>query len=242
MGQGSSKEKVKKAKTESREADPENGELATGITNGGSVKPAKEQKDAKREQDSTAVKKRIKPPNQGPGGKKLQQRVSFYETVDASEVLPYLIVGNLASAKNEEFLVRKNVRYVLNLTSELNETQAEDIEYKSICMEDDEDEDLSVHLEACFDFINQAKLSSTKKDSRVVLVHSYFGLSRTSAVVLAYLMREKQWTLRQAHEYLKERLASIKPNDGFVVQLLRYDQELHDGKMSMTLKDFYQQP
>ena len=226
MGQESSKEKAKK---ESR---------ADGSKNK-TVQPDGKQRNGAKH--STAVKKRSKPSVQAPGGKKLQQRLSFYETVDASDVLPYLIVGNLASAKNEEFLSRKNVRYVLNLTSEPNETRSEDIEYESICMEDDEEEDLAVHLRACFDFINQAKLSSTKKHTRVVLVHSFFGLSRTSAVVLAYLMEEKKWTLRQAYEHLKDRHPAIKPNDGFLVQLLRYDQELHDGKMSMTLKDFYQQ-
>lgn len=230
MGQGSSKEKSKNGPRV--DSVPKNGE----VKNGGTAQADKQAKDAK---DSTAVKRRSKTPIQGPGGKKLHQRLSFYETVDASEVLPYLIVGNLASAKDEEFLSRKSVRYVLNLTSEPNETASEDIEYKSVCMEDDEEEDLAVHLQTCFDFINQAKLASTKKHARVVLVHSYFGLSRSSAVVLAYLMEENQWTLRQAYEYLKERHPAIKPNDGFVVQLLRYDQELHDGKMSMTLKDFY---
>ena len=38
---------------------------------------------------------------------KIQRRLSFYETVDASEILPHLVVGNLASARDEEFLQRK---------------------------------------------------------------------------------------------------------------------------------------
>ena len=174
--------------------------------------------------------------------KKLQKRISFYETVDASEILPHLVIGNFPSSKDEEFIVRKNVKYILNLTGELSEGQIEGVEYKSVMIEDEEEEELEPHLEECCKFINKAKSSKDKKQTPVVLVHSYYGISRTSAIVLAYLMKEKQWTLRQAYDHLKERHPSANPNDGFVLQLLRYDQELHDGKMSMTLKDFYQQP
>ena len=184
------------------------------------------------------------------------RRMSFYETIDANEVLPYLIVGNLASAKNERYLARKNVKFILNLTNEPVESEMDNIEYMSMLLEDDEEQDISIYLEDCITFINKAKpvaeARSTirRKKSKgnsisfvtgVVLVHSYFGVSRTSAIVLAYLMKEKDWTLREAFDFLKQRHRSAQPNDNFVVQLLRYEQDLHNGKMSMTLKDFYQQ-
>ena len=182
---------------------------------------------------------------------------SFYETVDAAEILPYLVVGNLASARNPAFLKRKNIAFVLNLTTD-GEWGAGAPGGKGLLegglvqlqvpIEDDEDEEISGHFQVCFDFINRAKVasvsSSDKRHSsalKAVLVHSNYGLSRTSAIVLAYLMKEKQWLLRQAYEHLRSRHASAKPNDGFVVQLLRYEQEVH-GRMSMTLKNFYQQP
>ncbi len=196
------------------------------------LKRRKKKGSAKSNQPSTT------PSN---GTSKLRKRTSFYDTVDTSEVLPYLFIGNLPSAKDEDFLARKNVKYVLNLTSEPCENEVEGLEHMNILLEDEEDVELSPHLKQCYEFINKAKASTTKKHTNAVLVHSYYGISRTSAIVLAYLMKERQWTLKEAYDHLKAKHPSAKPNDGFVIQLLRYDQELHDGKMSMTLRDFYHQ-
>ena len=189
-------------------------------------------------------------------GSSSRKRFSFYDTVDAAEVLPYLVIGNLASARNPGFLKGKRVGFILNLTTEGEAggrgrlMQEMDIEHLQVQMEDDEDEEISGHFETCFEFIKKAKGGSspsenTKKKNaalpKTVLIHSNFDLSRTAAIVLAYLMKEQTWSLRQANDHLKKCHSTARPNDGFAVQLLRYEQELH-GKMSMTLKDFYQQP
>ena len=187
------------------------------------------------------------------------RRTSFYETVDAAEILPHLVMGNLASAKNAGFLRGKHVMLVLDLTTEGEGRAAAagpflremGIERLHVEIEDDEDEEISGHFDTCFEFINKAKMRGTAETGKkrhhsssgvlqhkTVLVHSNYGLSRTSAIVLAYLMREKQWSLRESQEHLRRCHAVAKPNDGFVVQLLRYEQELR-GSMSMTLHDFY---
>ena len=186
---------------------------------------------------------------------KAARRTSFYDVVDAAEILPHLVMGNLASSRNPGFLRGKHVGFILNLTTEIEtggQGRASGIEHLQVEMEDDEDEDISGHFEICNEFINKAKARgggegegkkkhATTIPSKTVLVHSNYGLSRTSAIVLGYLMKEKGWSLREANEHLKKHRPAAKPNDGFVVQLLRYEQELH-GTMSMTLKDFYKQP
>lgn len=157
--------------------------------------------------------------------------------------------GNQASSRDKGFLSRKNVKYILNLTNESEETAA--VEYKTIALEDDDDQELQPHLEAAFEFISKAAKdrptsspSHKHKDKEetekaTVLVHSYYGMSRSAAVVIAYLMKEKGMSLKDAYHHLKERHSSVNPNDNFVVQLIRYEQELFDGNMSMTVKDFH---
>lgn len=156
--------------------------------------------------------------------------------------------GNLASSKNKEYLLRKNVRYILNLTNEAEEVEG--LELKNIPLEDDDDQELLPHLDTAFEFINKAAKgwlttsASQKKDKEeaqkaTILVHSYFGMSRSSAIVIAYLMKEKKWNLKESYQHLKKRHSSVNPNDNFAVQLIRYEQELFEGKMSMTVKDFH---
>lgn len=154
--------------------------------------------------------------------------------------------GNLASSKNKEFLSRKNVKYALNLTNKMEE--AEGLEVKTILLEDDEDQELLPHLDAAFEFINRAAKesltsSASKKDKdnkATVLVYSYFGMSRSVAIVIAYLMKEKGMSLKDAYQHLKKQHSSVNPNDNFAVQLIRYEQELFEGQMSMTVRDFHQ--
>ena len=218
---------------------------------------------AEKEQPNTAtdVTLRTKKPASG-----ANRRTSFYETVDAAEILPHLVMGNLASSRNPGFLRGKHVGFVLDLTVEGEIASSrqgsslgeQGLEYLRVGIEDDEEEEIYGQFETCFEFINKARSrrtppqsdhsegkrkhhSSANTQQKTVLVHSNYGLSRTSAIVLAYLMKEKQWTLREAHGHLMKCQDTAKPNDGFVVQLLRYEQELR-GTMSMTLKDFYRQP
>lgn len=158
----------------------------------------------------------------------------------------------MASAKDDSFLLRKNVIFVLSLTGDPVDEPVDGVEYKWVPMEDDDSEQLLPHLDECLEFINKAnpdkgnpknqREKAPKKPeakSGTVLVHSFFGMSRTSAVVLAYLMKEKGQTLRQAYDHLKECHNATNPNENFIIQLLRLERELHDGKMTMTLKDFY---
>ena len=190
-------------------------------------------------------------------------RTSFYEMVDAAEILPHLVMGNLASARNTGFLRGKHVAYVLDLTTEGEVPAASregsflrelGIQHLHVEIEDDEDEEILGHFDTCFEFINKAasKTKNTAEEKKkrhsgpgtqhkTVLVHSNYGLSRTSAIVLGYLIKEKGWSLREAHEHLRKCHTAAKPNDGFVVQLLHYEQDLR-GSMSLTLKDFYKQP
>ena len=170
-------------------------------------------------------------------------RVSFYEMVDAHEVLPYLLVGNSPSSNDEEYLARKHVRYALNLSNTPVEYPFEGIEYKSVFIEDEEEEDLLGHLPECLDFLQKVRRESEKspnpKLQPKVLIYSYFGLSRSCAVVLAHLMKEEEWSLKESWRYLRTYHPSAKPNDGFLIQLLQYERELRGNRITMTIQDFY---
>lgn len=59
------------------------------------------------------------------------------------------------------------------------------------------------------------------------LVHCAAGMSRSPALVMAYLMRYRGVTLRRAHHWVQESRPYIRLNAGFWEQLLQYEKRLY---------------
>lgn len=51
-------------------------------------------------------------------------------------------------------------------------------------------------------------------------------MSRSVSVVLAYLMKEHNQTLKEAYTFVKDKRPIIRPNKAFVDQLLSYEKSL----------------
>src|SRR5689334_19137937 len=69
------------------------------------------------------------------------------------------------------------------------------------------------------------------------LVHCMRGRSRSSALVIGYLMKRNNWSLREAYFYAKERRPKIGPHLDLKDQLREYDIHRY-GKSSMEMNDF----
>lgn len=75
-------------------------------------------------------------------------------------------------------------------------------------------EDILQHLEGCVEFI-----SSALEQQGNVLVHCYFGVSRSSSTVIAYMMKRHNLDFLPAYEMVKAKRRFVQPNAGFVTQL-----------------------
>lgn len=69
------------------------------------------------------------------------------------------------------------------------------------------------------DFIDEALASGGK-----VYVHCQMGISRSSTIVLAYLIIKKGWSAQEAMRTVRSR-RQIIPNDGFLRQLCQLNEE-----------------
>ena len=63
-----------------------------------------------------------------------------------------------------------------------------------------------------------------------VLVYCTDGVSRSAAVVIAYLMYSKRKSYSDAYSFVKLKRSVAKPNFGFVKQLLTFEQSLELDK------------
>lgn len=65
-----------------------------------------------------------------------------------------------------------------------------------------------------------------------MLVHCFAGRSRSSTLVLAYLMGKHRMSLASAVRRLKSVRSTVRPNAGFILQLVQYEKELF-GRCSL---------
>lgn len=88
----------------------------------------------------------------------------------------------------------------------------------AVPLRDMESEDLLDYLEVCMDFIEENRKNGS------VLVHCFAGVSRSAAIITAYLMRSEQLSQEDALESLRQSCESVCPNDGFLDQLKMFEQ------------------
>ena len=61
--------------------------------------------------------------------------------------------------------------------------------------------------------------SFIQKDSLITLVHCYSGISRSSSIVIGYLMNKFNWDYETSYSFLKSKHLKAHPNSNFVNQL-----------------------
>ncbi|KAH9606330.1 hypothetical protein KSS87_005327 [Heliosperma pusillum] len=88
----------------------------------------------------------------------------------------------------------------------------------AVALKDTEDENLLDYLEVCLDCIDESRKQGC------ILVHCFAGVSRSAAIVTAYLMRSEQLSLEAALESLRQCSESVSPNDNFLEQLKMFEE------------------
>ncbi|KAG8450436.1 hypothetical protein GDO86_002917 [Hymenochirus boettgeri] len=134
-----------------------------------------------------------------------------------TEIFDHVFLGSEWNACNLEDLQNRGVRYILNVTREIDNFFPGMFEYHNIRVYDEEGTDLLAYWNDTYKFISKAKKHGSK-----CLVHCKMGVSRSASTVIAYAMKEYGWNLDRAFDYVKERRTVTKPNPSFMKQLEEY--------------------
>ncbi|XP_075052986.1 protein phosphatase Slingshot homolog 2 isoform X2 [Mixophyes fleayi] len=134
-----------------------------------------------------------------------------------TEIFDHVYLGSEWNASNLEDLQNRGVRYILNVTREIDNFFPGNFEYHNIRVYDEEGTDLLAYWNDTYKFISKAKKHGAK-----CLVHCKMGVSRSASTVIAYAMKEYGWNLDKAFDYVKERRTVTKPNPSFMKQLEEY--------------------
>ncbi|XP_067864363.1 protein phosphatase Slingshot homolog 2 isoform X2 [Heptranchias perlo] len=134
-----------------------------------------------------------------------------------TEIFEHVYLGSEWNASNLEDLQNRGVRYILNITREIDNFFPGLFEYHNIRVYDEEATDLLAYWNDAYKFISKAKKNGSK-----CLVHCKMGISRSASTVIAYAMKEYGWNLDKAYNYVKEKRTVTKPNISFMRQLEEY--------------------
>uniref|UniRef100_A0A3B5KUW0 protein-serine/threonine phosphatase n=1 Tax=Xiphophorus couchianus TaxID=32473 RepID=A0A3B5KUW0_9TELE len=134
-----------------------------------------------------------------------------------TEIFDHVFLGSEWNASNLEELQNSGVRYILNVTREIDNFFPGMFEYHNIRVYDEEATNLLEYWNETYKFITKAKKAGAK-----CLVHCKMGVSRSASTVIAYAMKEYGWDLDTAFDYVKERRTVTKPNPSFMKQLEEY--------------------
>ncbi|XP_033978492.1 dual specificity protein phosphatase 19-like [Trematomus bernacchii] len=132
-------------------------------------------------------------------------------------VRPFILLGSQDAAHDEETLQRLKVTHVLNVAYGVSNLLPDQLVYKTLQILDLPDTDITSYLEECSGFIELAR-----QQDGVVLVHCNAGVSRSSSIVVGYLMLREGLTFDDAYSQVKLARPSTRPNPGFYQQLQTY--------------------
>jgi len=133
----------------------------------------------------------------------------------------FLYLGSYENAKSKQQLKDLGISHIVNMASELDNEYPNDFKYLSCRLDDISTDSLTKHLEEALNFIDEAKSTNSR-----VLVHCAMGISRSSALVIAYVMRAHNMTFEHAKQFVKSQRSCIQPNPGFSRQLLDFEKSI----------------
>jgi len=153
----------------------------------------------------------------------------------ADEVHPRIFVGNKAAAESVPFLTSLGITHVLNLASDQQRIffvapdkaglEAAGIQLKEMGLHDREEAEVSTSFRTAGMWIRSSLASSPEAR---VLVNCWQGASRSATIVLAFLLQHEAMSLQDALKQIKSR-RDVRPNNGFLKQLLRLEKILNKG-------------
>lgn len=142
---------------------------------------------------------------------------------ECSQILPYLFLGSRTVAQKLSTLHYCKITHILNCVGSIcPESFPNDFSYRTLWLEDKPNEDLSCILYDVFDYIEEIQRQSGSR----LFLHCCQGVSRSVALVIAYLMWKEHKSFDDAYAFVKAARCVASPNIGFVVQLMQWQSKI----------------
>ena len=146
---------------------------------------------------------------------KYEADLNYHTKLDFHEIIPNkLYLGNNESAKNLDLLKNNQITSILICGYFLSEFFPGQFIYKTLEIQDNEYEIIINSLIKGIEFIEKNK---------TILVHCREGISRSSAIVIGYIMYKEKKSYNEAENFVRTKKSDINPNENFINQLKEFE-------------------
>lgn len=151
-----------------------------------------------------------------------------------SLILDYLYLGSGKDAQDKDTLQSSGVTTVLNVTAEWRTSHHEDFKHHRISLNDNVKQSLEKAMDDACEIIHKVK---TNDPPGKILVHCVMGRSRSAAIVMAYLVRHENMTLKEAFELTHKARPIVRPNSRFLSDLIAWELK-HRGATTQEVEEW----
>ena len=152
------------------------------------------------------------------------------EEYHISEITPNLYLGDMIAAYDEYWLKSLGIRKILSIIDSFGITYPkETFIHKIINIGDTQYSNLLQYFKECLLFID---------GNEKVFVHCGAGISRSSTIIIAYVMWKGRKSLNDAIKFVKSKRKVICPNPGFLEQLKIFEKLLNVNNYDLNAINF----
>ena len=138
---------------------------------------------------------------------------------DPVNIIDNIYIGNAYNAANYDLLKSLNIGLIINVTKEIQNYFPENFEYFNIEVLDSNVESLKDTFSSVLDSIEKFNKKKNADENKNILIHCYYGASRSAAIITAYLIQFKKMNFENAYELMKEKRQTVNINITFVNEL-----------------------
>ena len=137
-------------------------------------------------------------------------------------ILDRIILGNACNARNFYELENNDIGLIVNCSKDIPNYFEPNIEYIRVYVEDKLDQDIYTFLDKTINYMDTYLKENPQKN---IFVHCFMGSSRSATVIIAYLIKFRKYTRRDALLFLKQKRHLVNINTDFFKQLKRFEKD-----------------
>jgi len=150
----------------------------------------------------------------------LKKFLKFEETVEKTrdkiyekptKILENIYIGSIDSV-NEIELKKLGINNIIIAGKRLKNATHTKFKNLELLLEDSYEQNIISSIDFVHNYIKSFP-------SDTFLIHCYSGISRSSSILIGYLMKELNLNFEKAYDFLKNKYSKAHPNDNFIKQI-----------------------